>query len=222
MSNSTTNLDLIAPSQYNKEVTANCMFDAASPAMLFGRRASASAGLAWGMYGGNKATVADLVQVPNSSLTLTASATNYIYEIQGTVSFTTSMPVGWPGNMTGGRIALYEVVTGPTTVTSYKDWRATNTPAITSRLVQAMANTNQTLTAAQARNQIIELTGANTALRDCVVPLTVQQWTVFSNTTGGFGNRFIGTSGTGVTVADGKRATIYCDGTNVVRATPDV
>lgn len=93
---------------------------------------------------------------------------------------------------------------------------------LTARLVKAMADANKTLTAAEARSQIIEATGVLTALRDVVVPLGAQQWTVFANVTGGFGVRVIGATGTGITIADGKRAIVYADGTNVVRVTADV
>ena len=47
MSSSTTLLDLIAQSQSSKEVTANALADAGSPATLFGRRASLCSGLNW-------------------------------------------------------------------------------------------------------------------------------------------------------------------------------
>jgi hypothetical protein len=54
------------------------------------------------------------------------------------------------------------------------------------------------------------------------MPLAAQQWTVFNGTTGGFGVQFIGATGTGITVAAGKRAIVYSDGTNVVRVTADI
>jgi len=51
--------------------------------------------------------------------------------------------------------------------------------------------------------------------------LKPRQWTVFNNTAGGFGLQFIGATGTGITVAAGKRAILYADGTNIVRVTAD-
>lgn len=68
----------------------------------------------------------------------------------------------------------------------------------------------------------MELTGALTALRDVIVPTITRDWTVFANTSGGFGVRVKTASGSGVTIADGKRALVECDGTNVVRVTADV
>ncbi len=44
--------DFIAENQAQKEVTANGIFDAGSPAILFGRRVSTSGLLTWGFYGG--------------------------------------------------------------------------------------------------------------------------------------------------------------------------
>lgn len=117
MSNSTTNLDLISSSQAQKEVTANALFDAASPAMLYGRRASATAALTWGYYGGNKSVSGTLSQVANGTLALTANATNYIeVSALGVVSKNTT-------GFTSGATPLYAVVTGASTITSYTDYR---------------------------------------------------------------------------------------------------
>jgi hypothetical protein len=85
-----------------------------------------------------------------------------------------------------------------------------------------MADANKTLSYEQAMCESMELTGALSALRDVIVPLVPRSYIVFANTSGGFGVRVIGTSGTGITVADGKRAIVECDGTNVVRVTADV
>jgi hypothetical protein len=214
MSDSTTHLDTIATAQASKEVTANALYDAGSPATLFGRRASTSSGLTWGFYGGKLLVDGVVTSIANGTVALTASTTNYVEASRaGVVSRNT---IGF----TAGSIPLYTVVTGASTVSSYTDHRTPWYP-IAGRLGKAMANANQTLTAAEARNTILECTGALTALRDLVVPLGAQQWTVFANVTGGFGVRVIGATGTGITIADGKRAIVYADGTNVVRVTPD-
>ncbi len=122
MANSSTNIDGITASQASKEVTANAYFDAASPATLYGRRASQCSGLTWGYYGGN-VTKSDgtLGQVANGTIALTASTTNYIVAAKsdGAVSFSTATtnwnsPDYW---------RLYSVVTGAATVTSYTDSR---------------------------------------------------------------------------------------------------
>ena len=122
MANSSTNIDGISASQASKEVTANAFFDAASPATLYGRRASQCSGLTWGYYGGN-VTKSDrtLGQVANGTIALTASTTNYVVakKDDGAVSAATATtnwnsPDYW---------RLYSVVTGAATVTSYTDAR---------------------------------------------------------------------------------------------------
>lgn len=107
-------------------------------------------------------------------------------------------------------------------------WYASN------NVVQSVSNTrivrqitsDADYTAVQVDYQanIMEFTSSVTltATRDIIVPLASgYQWTVFNNTTGGQSLRFIGSSGTGITVANGSRAIIYADGTNIVRVTPD-
>ncbi|WP_295495743.1 hypothetical protein, partial [uncultured Ralstonia sp.] len=119
MSNSTTLLDTIAANQAAKEVVVNALLDAASPSTLWGRHASACNGLTWGYYGGNYQVGATANAIANGTLTLAASTTNYVYAsaATGAVSVNTT---GFPA----GTIALYSIVTGTTTVTSYTDQRS--------------------------------------------------------------------------------------------------
>jgi len=119
MSNSTTLLDTIAVNQSNKEAVANALFDAASPGMLWGRHASACSGLTWGYYGGTYMVGTTANSIANGTVTLTASATNYVYAdpTTGAVAVnTTGVPTG--------DIPLYTIVTGTATVTSYTDKRS--------------------------------------------------------------------------------------------------
>ena len=120
MSNSTTLLDTISSAQSGKEITANALFDAASPAMIFGRRASTTAGLTWGYYGGAYLIAGVPTLMGNGSIVLTASATNYLeVDSAGVVSINTS-------GFTVGRIRLYQILAGASSVTSYSDLRVTN------------------------------------------------------------------------------------------------
>lgn len=118
MANSTTNIDTLSSSQSQKEVTANALFDAFSPAALYGRRASTSSALTWGYYGGNLLVAGAVVSIANGVLTLAASTTNYV-EANATTGAVTSNTSGF----TAGRIKLYSIVTGSGTVTSYIDYR---------------------------------------------------------------------------------------------------
>jgi hypothetical protein len=119
MADSSTNLDLISASQSQKEVTANELFDAASPSMLFGRRASTTSALTWGYYGGTLLASGTPTQIANGTVALTASATNYVEATAaGVVSANTT-------GFTAGRTRLYQVETGTSGVLSYTDLRTT-------------------------------------------------------------------------------------------------
>jgi hypothetical protein len=118
MSNSTTNLDLLSASQANKEVSANSLFDAASPAMLYGRRAVTTAALTWGYYGGTVSIAGTPTQVANGTVALAASATNYVEADPATGAVSVNQT-----GFTTGKMALYSVVAGASTVTSYTDVR---------------------------------------------------------------------------------------------------
>ena len=211
--------DYIAEGQSQKEVTANGYFDASSPSILFGRRASTTGLLTWGFYGGEMLVDGVLTAIGNSSFALTASATNFVEATRaGSV-------LGNTTGFTAGRIPLYEVVTNATTVTSYTDRRAWVQPLHVAGLLgrSMTADANITLTAAEARNQVLRFTStvSLTTTRDVIVPLAPQIWTVSNETTGAQSLRFIGLSGTGITVANARRAIIFSDGTNIVRATAD-
>lgn len=119
MSDSTTKLDLISSGQAQKEVTANAMFDAASPGMLFGRRATTTTGLTWGYYGGSILIAGTPTDIPNGTVSLTASDANYVEATTtGTVSCNTT-------GFTAGRIPLYTVNTYSAGVDDYTDHRDT-------------------------------------------------------------------------------------------------
>ncbi len=218
MASSTPNLDLIAQSQSSKEVTANALFDAGSPATLFGRRASLCSGLNWFYYGGVMLVDGVLTTISNNAaaLALTASATNYIEATRaGVVSKNT-------GGFTGGSIPLYTVVTGASSVTSYTDQRAWVQPEhITSMTSVSVTTADVTLNDAQSRCSYLTTTGALTANRNVIVPNN-WQGTVLCNNSGSFTTTFKTAAGSGVMIAQGKRAILLADGTNVVRITSDV
>lgn len=134
MSNSTTLLDTIAVNQSNKESVANALFDAASPAMLWGRHASACSGLTWGYYGGTYYAAGTANAIADGTVTLTASTTNYVYAdaTTGAVSVNTT---GFPT----GAVPLYSIVTGATTVTSYTDERCVLPAAVAASAITTLA-----------------------------------------------------------------------------------
>lgn len=86
------------------------------------------------------------------------------------------------------------------------------------------SDANYTALISDYRAKIMQFVGGTTltATRNVVVPLIAgYQWTIFNGTTGAQSIQIIGVSGTGVTIATGKRAIVYADGTNIVRVTPD-
>ena len=214
MADSTTNLDPVVAVSYSKEVQLNALMDAASPATTYGRRASTTTGLIWGYYGGKVSLAGVVTAIANGTLTLTASSTNYVqaHPETGAVSSNTTA-------FTPGYLPLYTVVTGASSVTSYTDQR-TLALATNATLAKALSDANTTLTQPEASNATLTFTGTLTATRDIVVPLVgKKQWTVYNGT--GQSLRFIGASGTGITVATLKHAVVRSDGTNIVRVTAD-
>lgn len=91
--------------------------------------------------------------------------------------------------------------------------------AITGVQTITMLDANYTLSnfngvADEARNQVLVLTGTNTAQRNLIAPLVEKTYSIKNSTTGGFGVQVIGASGTGVVIPNGQTIPVYCDGTN--------
>jgi len=217
MSSSTSLLDLIAQSQASKEVTANALFDAGSPATLFGRRAAGCSGLVFAYYGGVLLTDGSGYQIANGSVTLPASSGNNYLEAtrSGVVSKNTT-------GFSAGSTPLYVLVAGASSITSYTDWRAWVQPRDqTSRASVAVTSADVTLTESQARCGYLTTTGVLTGNRSVIVPNDWQGF-VYCNNTGAFTTTVKTSGGAGVVVAQGKRAILFADGTNVVRVTADV
>lgn len=102
------------------------------------------------------------------------------------------------------------------------DWFRQLRATFTSILRKNVAGpNNQNLTTDESYANIIELSGAITANINVVFATITKQFTIFNNTTGAFTVTIKTSGGTGIVVATGKRAILYCDGTNVVRVTAD-
>jgi len=217
MASSTSNLDLLVQSQASKEVTANELFNSMSVGALFGRRSSSSL-LVWNYYGGPMQVDGTLTVIANGTVAggLTASNTNYIEATRaGVVSKNVTA-------FTPGSIPLYTAVTNATAVTSYTDYRAWAQPLhVTSKTSVAVTAADVTLSAAQAACRYLTTTGVLTGNRAVIVP---NDWEgiVYCNNTGAFTTSFKTAAGAAVVVAQTKRAHLFADGTDVVRAGPDV
>lgn len=209
-------LTTISVSQASKEVVVNENFIATGPAGLFGRKYSTTTGLTFGYYGGVMLVDGVLTTISDGTVALTASTTNYVEATRaGVVSKNTT-------GFTAGQIPLYTVVTGASSITSYTDQRVGAFRMI-GRLSKSVAGSSDvTLTAAEAHNEILELTGALSGNINVIVPSVADQWTVFNNTSGAFTLTVKTSAGTGVAVKQGKRTLLYGDGTNVVGALGNV
>lgn len=217
MADSTTFIDTILSSQGQKEVTANAYMDASSPASWFGRR-SATAGLNWRVYGVARWYINATATVKaNSEVALTDASTRY-------VSVNRSLTVSQVATaFDTDKLALHRCVTSGGAVTSFEDHRDPHHVVrfLYGRFTLAMGGASKVLTYEQAMCESMELTGNSASLLDVTVPTIPRIYIVYANTTGGGGIRVKTAAGTGITIADTKRAIVECDGTNVVRITAD-
>jgi hypothetical protein len=95
--------------------------------------------------------------------------------------------------------------------------------AITGVTSIAMSDANYTLSnfngvTNEARNAVLVVTGANSAVRDVIPPVVKKLYIVANNTSGGFAIRVIGATGTGVLIPNGSTQVVYCDGINFISA----
>jgi len=94
-------------------------------------------------------------------------------------------------------------------------------PIVGSLSKSVAGGTDVTLTAAEARNQILEFMGTLTANINVVVPASPWGWIVYNATAGAFTLTVKTALGTGVAVTQGKRALLYANGTNVAQGLTD-
>lgn len=88
-----------------------------------------------------------------------------------------------------------------------------------SLLVKNVAgNVDVTLTATEASNKLITLTGVLTGSINVIVPNTASPYFIYNNTTGAFIITIKTAAGTGVTVAQATRSILTCDAINVYNA----
>ena len=214
MSDYASPLGTVAIGQGDQVTKANALFDAASPASMYGRNNATCTGLTWGYHGGKIMLNGVPTAVASGTVALTASSTNYIEvtPASGVVSVNTT-------GFTAGRVPLYTVTTGASSANN--DWvdKRVMPLGIPGYLAKSISDANTTLTQAEDANDILVISGTLTATRNVVISLHPRQRTVHNNTSNDV--QFIGATGTGVTVASGHRAVIYSDGTNVVRVTSE-
>lgn len=85
------------------------------------------------------------------------------------------------------------------------------------RLSKSVAGgTDVTLTATEAANQFLDLTGTLTANINVIVPTAVRLFYIHNATTGAFTVTFKTAAGTGVLIPQGTYVHVYCNGTDVI------
>lgn len=132
-------------------------------------------------------------------------------------SYTSSLKLTLP--QTGDLIGSWGGVVN-TGVTSLVDQAVAGSVTITMTV-----DTNYTLTSTngasdEARNMFINVTGGpHTVITNVICPSVSKLYVVTNSTSGGEAIVFKTAAGAGVTIPNGTRATVYCNGTNVTAVT---
>lgn len=218
MSDSTTPFGTISIGQGDQATKANALFDASAPVAIYAKKYATTTGLTLGYHGGKISVNGVVTVIADGTLALTASTTNYVEASPITGTVTKNATAYTPGYWRIGR-----AVTGTASITTWYDDRFLNFGKQTSLLTKAFpSDANYTLTAAESDLDYIKVSsGTITATRDLIVPVAFpKEWTVINGNAQSV--RIIGASGTGITIATGKTAKVFADGTNIVRVTADV
>jgi hypothetical protein len=85
--------------------------------------------------------------------------------------------------------------------------------------ISAAGSGTLSLTSSQYQNAVLELSGSLTGNKSIVVPTRDRVFAVYNATTGAFTLTEKTASGTGVTIDQGTRALLYCNGTDVYQLT---
>ena len=208
-------LTQISETQAQKATTANENFTSVAAAGLFGRNGVTTTGLTWGYWGGQLYVDGTATTINDGTVALTGASTNYVEATRaGTVSANTTA-------FTAGRIPLYTVVTGASTITSYTDAREFYGRLYEASISVSMTSADVTLSAVQARAEIIYVSGTlSGATRKLIVPAVPWSYIIYNNTSGSFyvTSATPGSPDVSVLLATGMRTIVYCDGTNVYSA----
>lgn len=219
MADSTTNIPQIGSSDVGKEVKMNGLIDALSKPSAFGRNWVTSVALTWGYMGVDRWYInATPTTKANGTLALTASGTRYV-----NLSRALAVSQASGAAFDADKLALSVVTTGASSISGYEDHRDPHhiVRFLWGQVDIAMGGSSKTLTYAQAMCEVIRCTGSSAALLDLIVPTVPRGWIIHADTSGGGGIQVKTSSGTGITIGDGRQAIVRCDGTNVLRVTRD-
>lgn len=206
----------VQPGQDDQDVIVNENFETLDAYSFLGRDPDTTSLLTWGYYGGYMMIDGVLSLISDGTKSLTGSSTNYMeVNRSGTVAVNTT-------GFTAGSRPLYQITTNGTGVTAYIDYRNSSRPFSGRLALDVAGSSNITLTAAQARCDIIEMTGTLTGNINIIVPTVAQQWTIFNNSAGAYTITVKTSGGSGIAITQGKKLIVYCNGTDVLAALDDV
>lgn len=190
----------------------NLIIDALQPAASateapFGYKPATTSGLTLGYYGGNLLVDGVLTVITDGTVALSSGTTNYVEATRaGVVSANTT-------GFTAGQIPLFTAVTSGAAITTLTDVRAANAPTV-GRLALATTGGTTALSVAQARVQLIDVTGTLVGNATLEVPAVPWLWAINNGTSGAFSLTVKVNGQTGVTVPQGKRRVVICDGSD--------
>jgi len=217
MADSSTPFGSVAIGQGDQATKANGLFDAVSPVAIYAKKYATTTGLTLGFHGGKLSVNGVVTTIADGTVALTASTTNYVEVNPSTGALTKNTTAYTPGYWRVGR-----AVTGTASITTWYDDRFPGSFQQTRLLARAFpSDANYTATAAEIDVDVISITaGVISTTRDFIVQIAFPKlWIVKNNNAQSV--RFIGATGTGITVATLKTALVMADGTNVVRVTAD-
>lgn len=127
-------------------------------------------------------------------------------------TYTTSLSLTLPAT---GELSGTWGNTVNTGITALVDDSVAGTTSITMAAADYTLSTTQGATN-EARRMFLTMTGTPGAARNVIVPAVSKLYFVYNNTTGGFAQTVKTASGSGVSVPNGARMVLYCNGTDVV------
>lgn len=214
-----TTLAQMVAAEYQPDVRFNENMAALAPTAAFARRYIGQTGATWAYYGGVLNINGTLTVIADGTVALTAGGGGTLNYIEltpaGTVVKNTT---GW----TAGYFPLYTALANSTTnaISGWVDYRNFQSIGL-GYLSIALTDANTVLTAVQVANKFLKFTGTLTATRTITLPLTPIKDYVVTNTTAQT-LTFKGATGSTVDVVAGATASIYADGTAIVRITADL
>lgn len=215
MSDLSTPLGTISIGSGDQTSKANALWNAVSPAAVYGLNGATTSGLTLGLHGGKVPIHGVVTTVADYTGSMTVSSTNYVqaHPDTGVISSNTT-------GFTPGYIRIGQAVTSSSAITNWVDYRFNGFISHGTLTKTLPSDANYTLTADEADNDVYAISGTITATRNITIPLVGKRQTTCVNKTGQ-SLQFIGPTGTGVTVATLKHAIVRSDGTNIVRVTAD-